>query len=355
MKPSQNTADTSFPALTIILAILAVCIISLVIYIVVSRIFNARLHELEKITFDIANGQLSYSSYKKLGGRFYNVQKNLDIIMSNLQQLATSSGSVKLDHVDNKQQAIHTPISKANTLSSLLDSNIKKLYNFTLGLINDGSTRSSEIKYIIEDINICAYQTECDGQNAMTVGKLATDSKNDINICSDEMLSLISSVEEIKESSINISKIMNTIDGIAFQTNILSLNASVEAARAGQHGRGFSVVAEEVRNLAKRTKTAAHETTLLIEESINRVIACTEKTRRTADSLNNIVEGVNSIYDLMMEVNSSTDIQAQAFARVNARVSQMAKDTVKNLQSYEHHSNILHEMSDQFMAKKNSL
>ena len=113
-------------------------------------------------------------------------------------------------------------------------------------------------------------------KDAMSANELAQKVKSDAESGSNQMCEMLSSMEDIKNSSRNIANVIQVIDDIAFQTNILALNAAVEAARAGEQGQGFSVVADKIRQMAENSvdsvndirkivRTIQKETALLLE------------------------------------------------------------------------------------------
>lgn len=159
--------------------------------------------------------------------------------------------------------------------------------------------------------------------------------------------SAVLAMSEINESSNKIAEIIGVIDEIAFQTNLLSLNASVEAARAGDHGRGFSVVATEVRNLAHRSAVAAKESKLLIETSMNKVRSGTELVNDAGTALQEIVVSVNKVGDIISEIALASKEQAQGIQQVNQAVSQMDEITQQNAALAEEASAASISMSDQ--------
>lgn len=157
----------------------------------------------------------------------------------------------------------------------------------------------------------------------------------------------MTATKNIDASSSRIVTIIKTIEDIAFQTNILALNASVEAARAGTAGKGFSVVAEEVRNLASKSTEAAQNTNGLVSRSIQDVKTGTESTDLAVSAMQVIHSCVQSIKELMDEIAAASVQQSQMISQVEDGIKEISQVVQANAASAEESAAVSKELSGQ--------
>ncbi|WP_251978214.1 methyl-accepting chemotaxis protein [Salinicola avicenniae] len=166
--------------------------------------------------------------------------------------------------------------------------------------------------------------------NAEAANQAATQTRERAQQGGEMMHDVEATMARIQESSRQMGEIVDMIDNIAFQTNILALNASVEAARAGTAGRGFAVVAEEVRTLASRSAEAAREIRTLISNSGGHVDRGAELTGRVGQAMEEIISSVASVSGLMTEIANASREQRTGIEQVNLAITELDQVTGQN-------------------------
>ena len=256
----------------------------------------------------LAEGDLATESAYDFSGDFTLIKASVNDIIRNLNKTIS-----EIDLVS----------TQVNTGSAQMASGSRTLAQGSAEQASAIDELSAAIAAISEKIKATASMAERAAELAITIQTNAEKGNA-------RMYEMKAAVDDISHASQNIRQVIKAIDDIAFQTNILALNASIEAARAGVHGKGFAVVAEEVRNLAEKSAAAAKNTGDLISNSIEKAELGARIAEDTAESLAEIMSGINESSQIASSIAISSGEQSEGIDHINSGIDQVSMVVTQN-------------------------
>lgn len=277
------------------------------------------------ITVDVTRNESYYiGDFKVLSESLKTIRSKLTNLMRDISRVANQvdSGAYQLS------SGVQT-LSEGTMEQSVSVSGLVTHVTDLTSQINDSAIRCSNASELVGKAN--GYADEAD----------------------EKMAQLTVATKNINQSSVQIGSIIKTIEDIAFQTNILALNASVEAARAGTAGKGFSVVADEVRSLASKSSQAAQNTNVLIMSSIQDIKTGSESTDQAISAMQVINDCIESIKTLMDEIALASVRQSEMITSVEDGIKDISKVVQANTTIAEESAEVSKELSNQANTLKN--
>lgn len=352
IRATEASAEGQSSSITIIVVTVIALLMSSALFMFFLKLITHSISDIRGQLDNIAQGEGDLTQrivveqdddIGKLARSFNQVLENLQSMIASIQQLTTELGgeatglsrtaAENMDGVTRQTDSISMVATAINEMQSAIEE------------VAGNASRASEI----------TREAEEKGQNG---GRIIRQTSTQVQQLSAQIAKAVEVIRQLSEDSNNITSVLDVIRGIADQTNLLALNAAIEAARAGEQGRGFAVVADEVRTLAQRTQTSTEDIQKMIsalQTGVSNIVSVmetgsdqasqTEELALSAETeIQGILEAMANIADMNVSVASATEEQTQVVEEINqniTRINDLAGESAEHSRAIDGISNSL--------------
>jgi len=279
---------------------------------------NRYIMEIQRVLNNISKGNLNVSADGDYQGDFRVLKESLTHIIESMNQMM--------------MQINQTALRLTDTALNM-GSQSQELQQSAQSQTNAMADLNSEVASIKDNLSDVTENTKETMQRAAEIAEHISEGSR-------KMDELITAMENISQNTADITKISNLIEDIAQQTNILAINASVEAQRVGPAGKGFAVVAGEVRQLAGQSSQAAKNTVDMLSTATHLIRKGVKLTAETSQALEEIQKSSNAVTDIAMRLSETVNIQEASLEGMSGRIEELSSITQQNLTCAENTADV---------------